>query len=103
MIGEGEDDESEEDLFKNKWNPNKPRAGAWQQDVIQLMLNIDDYAMLMNVKSPLNKVFKTIEIKKNVIECNKTYSVILSVCSTLCSLGPNIFLVRDFICFQFCI
>ena len=36
-IGEGEADESDEDLKKNLWNPDQPKAGAWRQDVCHLM------------------------------------------------------------------
>ena len=36
-IGEGEADESDEELKKNLWNPDQPKAGAWRQDVRHLM------------------------------------------------------------------
>ena len=42
MIGEGESDESDEQLLKSKWNPDSmPKPGAWRQDLHRLMLNID--------------------------------------------------------------
>ena len=41
MIGEGESDESDEQLLKSKWNPDTPKPGAWRQDLRHLMLNID--------------------------------------------------------------
>ena len=41
MIADGESDESDEHLFKNKWNPSLPKPGAWRQDLRHLMLKIE--------------------------------------------------------------
>ena len=41
MIGEGESDESDEQLLKSKWNPDTPKPGAWRQDLRHLMITID--------------------------------------------------------------
>ena len=40
-IGIGEADVSKEKLNKNKWNPDKPRAGAWRQDLREKRLIIE--------------------------------------------------------------
>ena len=40
-IGIGEADESKEKLEKGKWNPDKPRAGAWRQDLRHKKLIIE--------------------------------------------------------------
>ena len=41
MIGEGESDESDEQLLKSKWNPDTPKPGAWRQDLRHLMITIE--------------------------------------------------------------
>ena len=42
VIAEGEADESEEELKKNMWNPSKPKAGAWRQDLRYLRKDISN-------------------------------------------------------------
>ena len=41
MIGARESDESDESLYKTKWNPDKPDPGAWRQDLQHLMLKME--------------------------------------------------------------
>ena len=41
MIADGESEESDGHLFKNKWNQSLPKQGTWRQDLRHLMLKIE--------------------------------------------------------------
>ena len=42
-IGEGEADVTESEILKkNLWNPDKPKPGAWREDLRHLMRTFDE-------------------------------------------------------------